>query len=143
MPRMPASTRRTYSWTSSAALLSHFSTNEGTRSVSPRRPRQPEVGVAQAFDVVAKGGGLLEVEVRGRRFHLLLQTGEVGIEFRLRAEHLGTVAHEHRRRHVVALVHARHDIVDLPDDRLRGDAVLFIVGLLHRTTALRLADAGP
>src|SRR5438046_10151659 len=32
-----------------------------------------EIGVAQALDVVAKCGGFLEIEVGGRRSHLLLQ----------------------------------------------------------------------
>ena len=46
-----------------------------------------------------------------------------------------------RRRHVVALVDARHHIVELPDDRLRRDAMLRVVGRLHRAAALGLADA--
>src|SRR4051794_9528183 len=140
-PRIAAPTRRMYSWTSSAALLNQFTTNEGTRSASPRRPRQAQVGAAQAFDVVAKGGGLLEVEIGGGRFHLFLQAGQVSVEFALCPEHLGAVPHEHGSRHVVTLVDARHHIVELADDRLGRDAMLGIVDFLHRAAAFRLADA--
>src|SRR5437764_1142511 len=49
-----------------------------------------------------------------------------------------TVADHHWRRHVVALVHARHHIVDLLDDRLRGDAVLLVVGTLNRPASFHL-----
>src|SRR5215468_8846048 len=73
-PASVAPVRRTYSCASRAAFLSQLLTSDSTRrSGPPRRPRQTQFGVAQAFDVVAQARGLLEVEVGGRRLHLLLQ----------------------------------------------------------------------
>src|SRR6516162_3670637 len=115
---------RTYSCTSSAELLIHFSMNISTRrSRPPRGVRQSQLRIAQPFDVVAKRGGLFEIEVRRGRLHLRLQFLEMRVELLLVVEALGAIDRR-RRREVVALVNARHHIVDRADDRLWRDVVL-------------------
>ena len=96
MPRKRPPSRRTYSWTSSAAFFSQLSINESTRVRLLRAGHgSPSSAVAQAFDVVAEGRGLLEIEIRRGRAHLLLQRRDVGVELRLRAEHVRAVAGRH------------------------------------------------
>src|SRR5262245_34887785 len=108
--------RRTYSCTSSAAFLNRSSMNDSTRgSGPPCRPRQDQVGIAQAFDVVPDGGRFLEVEVRCRLAHFLLTSCDVRVELRLRPEMFRELADERRRR-VIALVHAGDHVVDLLHD---------------------------
>src|SRR6266516_3402706 len=132
MARNAAATRNTYSWTSSTAFFNRPSKNGSTRwSGPPRRPRQSQLGVAQAFDLVADRRRLLEIEIRGGRLHLVLQRRHVGIELGLRTEPVGLVADD-GRRHVIALVDARHHLVDLLHDGLRRDAMLLVVRLLQR-----------
>src|ERR1019366_6541547 len=108
MPTIAARTMNTYSWTSSAACLIQFSMYGNTRRLRPPRGlRQAQLGVAQAFDLVAERGGLLEVQVGRGPAHLFLQLREVGVELLLVVESLGAVDGR-RRRQVVALVDARH-----------------------------------
>src|SRR5436190_2000907 len=125
-PRSDATMRRTYAWTSKAACFNGRPSNENTRSGPPGRPGQLQLGVAQTLDGIAKGRGLLEVEVRGRRLHVVPQRRDVLVQFGLRPELLRAVGQRGGRRHVIPLVDARHHLVDLLDDRLRGDAVLLV-----------------
>src|SRR5690349_3647070 len=143
MPRNAPTTRRTYSCTSSAAVFNASSMYGSTPgSGPPRRPRQPQLGIAQAFDVVANSRGLFEVEVLGGLAHFDLSRREVGVEFRLGLERLGAVL-EQRRRGVVPFVDARHHVVDLLDDRLRCDAMLLVVGLLNRAPPVGFVECCP
>src|SRR3954464_4386054 len=120
MPTIAARTRKTYSCTSSAACFIQPSSSVSTmvtasrrrranRSRPPRGPRQPELGVAQAFDLIAQRRRLFEIELRRGGAHLLLQPGQIRIELLLVVEALRAVQRR-RRRHVVALVDARHDL---------------------------------
>src|SRR3954469_20071433 len=105
-----------YSCASRAALFSQRSIRDNTRaSGPPRRPRQPELGIAEAFDVVAKRSGFLEIEIRGGGAHVVLQFGDVGVELLLIVEALGAVGGR-RRRDVVAFVDAGHHVVDRFDN---------------------------
>src|SRR5580765_7847672 len=123
-----ARTIRTYSCTSSAALLIQFSMILSTRrSRPPRGVRQAQFGVAQPFDVVAERRGLLEVEIGGGRLNLRLQLLQMRVELLLVVESFGAVDRG-RGRQVVAFVDARHHLVDRADDRLRRDVVLYVVG---------------
>ena len=88
---------------------------------------------------IAQRRRLLEVEVRGRRLHLLLEASDVRVELGLRPERRALVL-DHRDGRVVALVDARQHVVDRLDDARRRDAVLLVVGLLPRAAALGLAD---
>src|ERR1035437_1504711 len=134
---------RTYSWTSRTAFLSLSWMNASTRWSAPlRRARQPQLGVAQAFDVVTERRGLFEIQIGRGRLHLALQRRDIGIELRLRAELFGWVVRD-GGRHVIALVDARHDVVDRFDDGLGRDPVLRVVGLLQRPPPPGLADGGP
>ena len=54
------------------------------RSRPPSGPRQAQLGVAQALDIVAQCGGLLEVQVGGSGAHLILERDEVGVQLGLR-----------------------------------------------------------
>src|SRR6476469_9989977 len=105
MPAIAARTIRTYSWTSSAACFSQLVRYVSTRrSRPPRGERQAQLGVAQAFDVVAERGGLFEVEVRRCRLHLRLQLREMRVQLLLVVEPLRAVDRRCRRQ-VVALVY--------------------------------------
>src|ERR1700674_1863200 len=97
---------RMYSCTSSAAFLSGFSMRGSTRASGPP---QTQVRGPQAFDLVAERRRLLEIQIRGRRPHIGLQAREVGIELGLGAESFRSLR-GHGGRHVIALVHARHDL---------------------------------
>src|SRR5579872_4051719 len=121
MPTMAAPTSLTYSWVSSAACFNQFSIYT-RRSGPPYRPRQAQFGIAEAFDVVAERRGLFEIEVRGGRPHLLLESGQIGVELLLIVEALRPVQRR-RRRQIVALVDTGHHIVDRADDGLRRDVV--------------------
>src|SRR5580765_494208 len=127
---MVAATSRTYSCTSSAACLAQLSMNGGTRrSRPPRGSRHSQLRIPQALDLVAQRRGFLEIEVGGGAFHLDLQVRDVSVQLLLVVEALGAVDGG-RRRQIIALVHARHDLVDRLDDRLRRDAVLDVVSRL-------------
>src|SRR6185295_1440154 len=104
---MAARVRNTYSCTSRAAFFNQRSSNGNTRRSAPRRARERQLWAAQPFDFVAEGGRFLEIEVRSGCAHLFLLFGEVGVELLLVVEALGTVERG-GRRHVVALVDARH-----------------------------------
>src|SRR5689334_1130441 len=99
---MAARTRKTYSCTSRAACFPHPSSSVSTmmtasRSRCGRRsrlaggPRQTELGIAQALDLIAQRRRLLEIEIGRRRAHLLLQAGEMRVELLLVVEPLGAV----------------------------------------------------
>src|SRR5215471_8643409 len=135
MPWKAAMVRRMYSCTSKAACLPQRSMSGITRRSGPPRRGQRQLRIAQALDLIAQRRRLFEVEVGCSRLHLELERLQVRVELLLVVEALGAVDGR-RRRDVVALVDARHHFVDRLDDRLRGDAVLGVVGLLNRAPAL-------
>src|SRR5258708_29218370 len=137
--RPTLATRRTYSWTSRTASFAQVSSLSAKLAPTPG---QPQLAALQLPDAVPDCRGLLELEVRRRRLHLLLQPGDVRVELRLRLELPGLVRRG-RHRHVVPLVDAGHHLVDALDDRRRRDAVLRVVRLLDRPAAVRLADRVP
>src|SRR6185503_6679845 len=57
-----------------------------------RRAAETELAVSQRLQGIAQRGRPLEVEVRGRGLHLVLDPGNLGIQFRLGAEHLARLA---------------------------------------------------
>src|SRR3977135_691585 len=89
-----------------------------------------ELGGAQALDLVAHAGGLLEVEVGGGLAHAGLQIGDDRLEIVPDGGgvlELAGSARAGRDQDVVALIHAVHDVGDATADALRRDAVLGIV----------------
>ncbi len=73
------------------AFQPSFDQRKHPASGPPRRPRQSEFGIAEAFDVVAEGGGLFEIEVRGRGAHVFLELRDIGVELLLVVEPFGAV----------------------------------------------------
>src|SRR5262245_56062140 len=114
MPRATLPIRRTYSWTSRTASLSHVSRPPTLASA----PGQPEIPAIQLLDAVADARRLLEFEIGRGRLHLLLQSGDVRFELAVRAE-LSRLVGGRADRHVIALVHAGQHLVDALHDRCR------------------------
>ena len=99
------------------------------RSAPAAPAASPSSRLAQLLDLIAQRRGASRS--RGsppRAFICALRAGDVRIELGLRPERCPRLARSATRR-VVALVDARHHVVDRLDDRLRRDAVLLVVGL--------------
>src|SRR6185312_788223 len=116
----------TYSWTSRRAALVHSCSFDFTSATAPD---QPQIAVLQLLDAIAQRGGLLELQIRRGRLHLRAQSRDVRLQLAVCLEQ-SRVVRGLADGDVVALVHARHHIVDALDDGRRGDAVFAVVLLL-------------
>src|SRR5437762_13596835 len=96
----------------------------------------------QGIDAVAECRRLLETHALRGRTHVGLQAGDLRLDLLRPAADLLPLLLLQRHLEVVGLVDAPEDVVDRLDDRLGGDAVLLVVGVLDGAPAVRLVDSG-
>src|SRR5688572_11592315 len=111
----------TYSCTSSSAFLIHSTAHPGfgvwfiagtpprtlrVAGTPARRRSETEVAGPQGANLVAKRRRLLEIEVGGRRLHLLIERRDVRLELLIRAERRPQIAWI-THRGIIAVVDAR------------------------------------